>query len=78
MRIPKELKEINRFHEVALPNKSVMFARLNGNLLKPGQSQYSGDTSLPNNLSKVEKIARAERINQFQLKKESIEQPTEE
>ena len=77
MRIPKELKEINRFHEVALPKKADMFARLNGNLLSPGQSQYSGDTSIPNNLSKVEKIARAERINQRQLKQEAIEQPKE-
>ena len=56
MRIPKELKEINRFHEVALPKKADMFARLNGNLLSPGQSQYSGDASIPNNLTKVVRL----------------------
>lgn len=73
MRIVKELKQLNAFQDVAIPRNSDFFYRLQGRAVTPSPSQYSGEESMPFNVSKTEALHRANKELTNEIRREAAE-----
>lgn len=61
------------FQDVAIPRNSEFFYRLQGRAVAPSPSQYSGDESMPFNVSKTEALHRANKELTNELRREAAE-----
>lgn len=72
MKVNDKLK-LNKFRFVSIPKNADYFARLGGARPVAPNGAYSGETCISNNLSKVEQLYEAEKMNLNAIRQEAAE-----
>lgn len=73
MRVVKQLKDMNRFQDVNIPRNSEFFYRLQGRAITPSPSQFTGEESMPFQVSKTEALSRANKELTNEIRREAAE-----